>query len=256
MENMIKKYEDLYFGRLDAEEAKILQQQIEENEDTRTSYKSFQVLMEALEEDIASDLRDKMKQWEQKQDTTKGGKVIRLGRVMSIAASVLLLVGFAIVNIIYSDSSIADRSSAEFVMSPTRDAGSSDENLYFTIYNLYESGEYDRIDEQVSIVDVDNEYYGEALMLQAKANIAMNKLEAARTAYGKALSYFDINEKQISLEVAQYEYMLFVLKVDGESEEFRKLNSDIMQDGGHLFNSHARELNRELSSFWRKFVLF
>lgn len=251
----MEKFEDYYFGRLGEKEAAEFRQELVSDTGVQEEYKYFKALMNGLEYGIATELKENMDTWESELQHPRSGRVLKLRRVLSVAASLLLLVGFLSVNIIYSDGSLAERNSSEFILSPTRDVPSQEE-LYYSIYNLYEKGDYESVIQEAGKMESGDKFYGEALILQAKANHKLGNKKEAKELYSSSLSFFNNAGLQVAEEIAEYDYLMFLLDTEGTSEEFKSLHNLILADKDHLYNEKAEDLDRQLKSFWRKLVIF
>ncbi len=256
MSEIMEKFEAYYLQKMNSDERENFQARLQSDEKLDKQYLGFTSLMEALEREIAGELRQKMQQWENESSSERKSKVFPLYKILSIAAGILLLIGFISINILYSDSAIHRQNKADFVLSPTRTADNSVINPYFHVYNAYTLGNYTEAIKLAEKIDSKNNYYGVSLVLQAKAYASLQEPQRAQEYYLKALNYFQGQNEQVSKEFTDYNYLLFLFKNKDKVPGYKKQLQYILDHPDHLFYKKAKTFKEELDSFWRNFTIF
>lgn len=255
MRNLIEIYEDFYFDNLSENQRNEFKLEMNSDVEIKDEYRHFSALMQALEHDIAHDLKEQMSIWEKEYNARHSTRVIPLIRKIAVAASILLMISLVAINILYSDSFIARSNSAEFVQSPIRSIDGVDIK-YYQVYNAYEKGNYIGVIDMVDEMREPAQYYGQALLLQAKSYHNLHKNNLAGQKYTDAITYFKSHDLGVAKETADYQYLLFLLKSEGTSGRFKTLLHSITENKSHLYHDNALNLSKDIKSFWRNFVIF
>lgn len=256
MDERLKTYERFYFKEMPDDEYRAFKEELNSDNTRKKEYRHFVAIMESLELDISKKLKSQMQSWEKKsKPLSSRGKIIPIFRRMAIAASVLLVVGFFTANILYSDSAILSDKHSDIILSPTRGDNSAPET-YYKIYNSYEIKDYQNAIDELENIEKDHRYYGQALVIAAKSYQQLGETDSAHETYLDAIDYFHEHNLQVAEESTQYDYLLFLFNTEGETEEFKQILQEIIDDPNHLYQHKATELHNQLSSFWRKMVVF
>ncbi|HKK74386.1 MAG TPA: hypothetical protein VJ953_04870 [Saprospiraceae bacterium] len=254
-ENKYQQIQDYLEGRLDEAAETAFEAEMDRDAELKTEVDLHRLSGDAIELIIADELRDDLKalQEENKQRPVPEKKVRPLRRrltSLSIAASVLLLIGFFAVNYTanqYDNDAIADTYYQNDLLQRVRGAGS--ESLLQEGMTLYENGEYEAAIEYLDGVD-NPSLVAEAKYAAAHAHFNLGQYAAAIDDF---LVVADSDDPRFA-EKAEFYYLLSALAADQTSTDtFNTILEKILNNEAHLHHNDVLKINQKLQSFWRKF---
>ncbi len=258
--NEEKKYEQIQSyldGSLSATDRQVFEQELTQDPDLKADLDLHLLSNDAIELVIEDSLREDLKQLHQEskkvKEPTKKGKVVGLRRRMislSIAASILLVVGFFAANYQanqYDNQSIAGALYEDDLL--TRVRGSNSASLLQQGMDLYTQGNYPASIEFFDQVEDPN--------LQAEADYATGHAHYNIGAFPAAAENFaaaiDSGDPRF-VEKSELYYLLSALAADQtDANRFNEVLNQMLENEEHLHHQEALNIQKKLNSFWRNF---
>lgn len=258
--NEEKKYEQIQSyldGSLSTTDRQAFEQELTQDPDLQADLDLHLLSNDAIELVIEDSLRDDLKQLHQEsqkvKQPAKKGKVVGLRRRMvslSIAASILLVVGFFAANYQanqYDNQSIAGALYENDLL--TRVRGSNSASLLQQGMDLYTQENYPAAIEFFDQVE-DSNLKAEADYAAGHAHYNLGEFPAAAENFAAAID----SEDPRFVEKSELHYLLSALAADQtDANRFNEVLNQMLENEEHLHHQEALNIQKKLNSFWRNF---
>jgi len=256
----IERIEQHETGAMNAAERSAFEAELAGNADLRQAQALYIQANEVLEQGLENKLRHQLQDWASETAqvpmtaTKTPAKVVSMQSTwmrMAIAASVALLIGwfgFQWAGSQYSDQALYSGNYEKPNDSVFRAGGAGEEHPLQTGYDAMKANNMEAAATFFSSVLTDNDYFSEAQYYLGHANLQQQKYDAAITAFNqcKARSSSKFKEK------AEWNLLLAYIAVGKTGDtEFKTLLDETANDPAHSYQLKAKELKRDLGSFWR-----
>lgn len=258
--NEEKKYEQIQSyldGDLSETERQAFEQELNQDSDLQAELNLHLLSNDAIELVIEDSLRDDLKQLQlESQKVTepaKKGRVVGLRRrlvSLSIAASILLVVGFFAANYQinqYGNQSIAGAMYENDLLNRVR--GNSNASLLQQGMEFYTQENYAAAIEYFEQVD-NATLKAEADYAKGHAQYNLGLFPAAVESFAAAVDSQDPR----FVEKAELFYLLSALAANQtDTNRFNTTLNQLLENEEHLHHQEALNIQKKLNSFWRKF---
>ena len=254
---------DLYLnGGLNAEEHTAFETQINADAELQQAVDSYLLSVDAVDVLIEDSLRMELKKLQAEESEEEGakirtlspqrGRVRRLVRTISIAASVLLVIGFFSLQYVgsqYSNQGIHKDLYDEQAWSKFRgDDNNNTTGLFVDGLAALDAKDYPTAITAFEQVPTESDRYIEAQYYLGHANLLTKDYSKAVTAFTKVAQSDDFRYQ----EKGQWNLVLALLANDQLNDTFYGYLNEISQDNGHSYHQDAVKLNEKLNSAWRR----
>lgn len=268
MEKYLDNLDKYFSGQMTEEETAAFEQEMRSDPDLRTAAELYRLSREAIELDIAADLRQSFAQWEKEQDSElprasthqskkappHSAKVVPFRRrlyALAAAAVILLLGGFLIWNLAgdqYSNTGLAKSHYQAPEINNLRGNDQAEPDSYFRALELWEKG-----DLPAAVKELEQVPAGHSGYLNAQYLLGHAAFQQAN--YTAAIPYFErVRAEGFRLrEEAEWNLIQAYLAANRTGSDFQNLLQQLAADPEHSFHSEALQLQDQLNSFWRRF---
>ncbi|HMQ46325.1 MAG TPA: tetratricopeptide repeat protein [Saprospiraceae bacterium] len=252
MEELYDTIENYLQNRLSESEKTAFEQRIKSEPDLATEVEAHRTAQEAIEFQIAEQMRADFKAWgasATKSASATKGRIVAIRRVWAVAASVLLLiaaVGYWQIQQRFSSDALANAFYDQTELSETRGLDTPKNTLSEAVEAI-RNQQYEQAIQQLNTISDTSSYAADAQYLMAVAHF-----EAGHPEQGTSiLQQLQNNSDQLLSEKADWLLLLTYLK-NGQktTPEFNNLLEKISQDSNHAFYPKAKALKQKLDQFW------
>jgi tetratricopeptide (TPR) repeat protein len=250
-----QQIQDYLEGRLDEAAETAFEAEMDRDPELKAEVDLQRLSGDAIELIIADSLRNDLQalQEETKQQTPPTTKVRPLRRrilPLSIAATVLLVIGFFAATYTasqYDNDVIAGAYYDNELLQRVR--GNNSASLLQEGMDFYESGNYEQAIEYLDGV-TNPALEAEATYAAAHAHYNLKQYPAAMDNFATVM---DRSDPRFT-EKAEFYYLLSALAADqAETETFNTILDKILNNEAHLHHNDVLQINKKLKSFWRNF---
>lgn len=250
--NQYDRIEAYLEGRLDEQQKKAFDQELQTNTELRDEFDLFKMSREAVEVEIANDLRQSFKDW-QSEDESKTVtekpqlKVVSINRrrwlSMAAAACVFLVAGFFVWNL--SNSVSNPGLAANYYTTPSvsnfRSGADSDTNFQNGL-TFYQENKLNEANTTLNNIPSSSPEYTKAQYLVGHIAMQEKNYATAITAFKNVVAKNDPRWQ----EQAEWNLILAYLGNDDNSGEFISLLNQITGNDSHSYHQQAVELEGEM----------
>lgn len=258
--NEEKKYEQIQSyleGSLSETEKRAFDQELKQDPDLQAELDlhilSNDAIELAIEDSLRADLKQLHQESQQVEQPKKKGRVVGLRRrltALSIAASILLIIGFFAANYQinqYDNQSIAGSMYENDLLSRVR--GNNNASLLQQGMELYTQENYSAAIEYFEQID-DASLKAEADYAKGHAYYNLGQFPAAMESFAAVVDSQDPR----FVEKSELFYLLSALAADQtDNNRFNTLLTQMIENEEHLHHHEALKIQKKLNSFWRNF---
>lgn len=237
-------------GQMKAEDAAQFEKELQENNALKQEYEAYLASQKAMEGLAYDLLRAKMAKLEKK----KEAKRFFIGRrMLSIAAGFLLLIaatsGLLYSNLSYSNQSLyADH--FEFPNVSLIRGESDAESAYDNAVQAYQNKDFDTAVNELNAISAEESIYNSAQYFLGAVYLESKRPEQAASVFQNLLQK---NDKRYDKNV-EWNLVLTYLQ-SGNTQEVNNRIDAILAEPNHPFANQARQLKKNMNSFWRKMLV-
>ncbi len=253
------KIEDYLFGDLSEAEKKQFEADIATNTDLKKEVNLHKMEHQTMELIAQKDLKAQLNQWKQEKNAPaekKEAKIVSINRTRKLlvrfaaAASVLLLVGVFAGNLLTTDNAtLADSFFEETAISDRANKGevSNLPEVLIPGVQAMQAGDYQKAVDLFAQIN-DPAHQATAQILQAECYFQLKNYQNTIT-----ISNQLINSTDDSIQEKAAWYLILSHLALEDTTKAKELLQPILQNKDHSFHPYAKDLARDLSSFWQNF---
>lgn len=213
------KFDRYYRSKMTSEEVKSFEIELTQNDETRHEYQKYLLAIDAIEESIADDLRDKFESWDASQEHTRSSGSIVL-MITRWAAAAVILIG------LFSGGLAAYQ---------INEVNHLVENDLFHAYSYtLRSQENEARDKEVkSQLELADKYFE-----QSNFNQALEIYQAIQQ---------NMDAPEDLVDKAEFHECLALYHLNGRHPAFEESLNQIAEDQDHVYHEKAREFREKLN---------
>lgn len=212
------------------------------DESLRKEVEQYRTGLAAVELLVEADLRKKMKNWEQEDQNTGGGRITGFRfRRLAIAATLLLLLAAAwwVLN------PLAKRTPSElaahyFIPDDSGLRGDAAPDSLQQIIHIFEQGNCDAALQMLSVIQISDAARPQMDFYKGQCLYQQNDTEGAIAAFAKAAS-----PESAWRDLAEWDLLITYLRA-GQQGRFNALLNKILKDQQHTYHNKAEALKKEI----------